>query len=59
MTYPEGEGTIWDGPWVTQSTEEELAKDFAEWELQVQDIIKVPMGPYSVFALRDSHGNST
>lgn len=40
VTKPEAEGTIYDGPWVTESTAKEMAQDFAGWESHVQELIE-------------------
>ena len=35
------EGQVYDGPWVTEATKEELLESFSDWEPDVQVLLKV------------------
>lgn len=33
--------SVWDGPWMTEATPEEVKACYADWEPEVQELIKV------------------
>ena len=40
---PGGEGTVYDGPWATPATTEEVAKNYTCWHPSVARLLKVRM----------------
>ncbi|KAM5532658.1 hypothetical protein V8D89_013702 [Ganoderma adspersum] len=40
VSYPGQEGTIYDGPWTSAATREEIIKDFAGWEPDVRELVQ-------------------
>ncbi|KAI0695320.1 hypothetical protein BC835DRAFT_1414956 [Cytidiella melzeri] len=47
LVYKQGQrGTTYEGPWVTQADEGEIAAQFAEWNPQVLGLIKVMKGSF-------------
>ncbi|KAI1785334.1 FAD/NAD(P)-binding domain-containing protein [Ganoderma leucocontextum] len=40
VSYPGREGTMYEGPWTSAATREEIVKDFVGWEPDVQDLVR-------------------
>ena len=41
VSYPGQEGKVYDGPWMSSASKEEITKHFSGWEPDAQEIVKV------------------
>lgn len=52
ITNREQEGTIYEGPWTTEVSQEEVRKEYVGWEPEVEEIMQVClMSPFCLASL--------
>lgn len=48
---PELEGTLYEGPWTTDVSQEEVRREYVGWEPEVDDFVQVCLRPASPYPL--------
>ena len=48
VSTPGGEGTVYDGPWATSVTTEEVMKHYTSWDPSTARLIEVNLSRYSI-----------
>ncbi len=41
ITNPELEGTVYEGPWTTEVSREEVRREYVGWESEVEEVVQV------------------